>query len=197
MDFFRIEDISVKAELWKSANGKIAQGTEVVKARIARASALKTTVAEERLLELLVHDGELRRAIVPLIEESDYVELASANLFAAVVACDGESDFLGALRRDERILQDEPTRDLLSLIIMSEPGRNEGDAMDENLMEAQRCLLTIRAMAFTRAIADTARKLMAAEQNKDKEETERLAGLHLSLARMKLEIEKRLAELKV
>jgi DNA primase len=196
MDFFRIEDISVKADLWKSANGRIGEKTEAVRIRIAKASALKTTVAEERLLEMLIHDEELRQAIVPLVEEADYAELASASLFAAVLECNDRPGFIGALRQDERITQDEATHDLLSLIIMSEPFRGDGDALDESLIEAQRCLLTLRAMAFTRAIGETARQLMAAEQNKDKEETERLANLHLGLARMKQEIEKRLSELK-
>jgi DNA primase len=196
MDFFRIEDASVKADLWKSANGRPGEKQEAIKTKVAKASALKTTVAEERLLEMLIHDVELREAIIPLIEEADYVELASSSLFEAVIACHPEVDFIGALRRDERITEDESTRDLLSLIIMSEPFRNDGDALDESLVEAQRCLLTLRVMAFTRAIGETSRQLMIAEQNKEKEETERLANLHLSLARTKLEIEKRLAELK-
>lgn len=196
MDFFRVEDSSVKAELWKSANSNAGIQTESIKTRIAKATAVKTTVAEERLLEMLIHDAELRNEILPLIEEADFNELASASLFESVIACHGQSDFLSALRSDERVTEDEATMDLLSLLLISEPFRSEEDAIDESLIEAQRCLLTIRGMSFTRAIGETARQLMVAEQNKDKEETERLANLHLSLARTKLEIEKRLAELK-
>lgn len=196
MDFFRVEDSSVKAELWKSANSNAGIQTESIKTRIAKATAVKTTVAEERLLEMLIHDAELRDEILPLIEEADFNELASASLFESVIACHGQSDFLSALRSDERVTEDEATMDLLSLLLISEPFRSEEDAIDESLIEAQRCLLTIRGMSFTRAIGETARQLMVAEQNKDKEETERLANLHLSLARTKLEIEKRLAELK-
>jgi DNA primase len=196
MDFFRIEDTSVKADLWKSANSKTGEQPETVRSTMVRATAVKATVAEERLLEMLIHDAQLRNEIVPLIEESDYLELASASLFEAVIACHGDDDFIGTLRIDARVTDDEATRDLLSLLMISEPARSEEDAIDESVLEAQRCLLTIRGMSFSRALGETARQLMVAEQNKDRGEIERLANLHLSLARMKFEIEKRLAELK-
>jgi hypothetical protein len=43
------------------------------------------TVAEQRLLELLIYDRELRDAILPQLEETDYEMLATASGFSRSV----------------------------------------------------------------------------------------------------------------
>src|SRR5205085_8561458 len=78
MDALRVEESGLRQELWK-ASGARAAGTPApaddVKKKVVRAEAAAPTVAERRLLELLVHDAELRQSLLPRVEEGDYEEL--------------------------------------------------------------------------------------------------------------------------
>jgi hypothetical protein len=46
----------------------------------------KVTVAEQHLLELILHDDELRDKVLPLLEETDYEMLATAPVYNALYA---------------------------------------------------------------------------------------------------------------
>src|SRR5215203_2493916 len=78
MDFFRVEDQGLKRELWHTVkNGQRLDATTVRK-HARRAAQVKITVAEQNLLELLAHDAELRKTVMPMLEEGDSDQLVSA-----------------------------------------------------------------------------------------------------------------------
>ena len=78
MDALQINDISLKRELWQSlrtpANVAGSAGQKVL-----RRTGTKPTVAEHRLLELLLAHEQLRHEVLPLLGKSDYEELATAR----------------------------------------------------------------------------------------------------------------------
>src|SRR5919202_5207895 len=68
MDALRVEESGLRQELWKAAGTRAPAGPAAdreVKKKVVRAETPAPTVAERRLLELLVHDAELRRAGFP------------------------------------------------------------------------------------------------------------------------------------
>src|SRR5215208_6327538 len=73
MDALRVEELSLRQELWKTVSARDAKAAdaEEIKKRVARASVGAPTVAEKRLLELLLHDEDLRRHVLPQLHESD------------------------------------------------------------------------------------------------------------------------------
>ena len=135
-----------------------------VRKRIVRAETAAPTVAETRLLELLVHDEELRRALLPQVDESDYAELPTAVVFRALKELDarGEAvDFstLGALTEDDAV-----AADVVPLVLMHEPERAEGEATDVFLAEAESCLTTLRLMSYDRRIRELAAEISSADR---------------------------------
>src|SRR5256714_12071304 len=87
LDALRVEEAGLRQELWKTVGARATSSTsssEDVRKRIIRAETATPTVAEQRLLELLVHDEELRQSLLPRIEESVYEELPTAAVFRAL-----------------------------------------------------------------------------------------------------------------
>ena len=168
MDALRVEEKSLRQELWKTVSArdpKAAAGdASDVRKRIVRAETAAPTVAETRLLELLVHDEELRRAVLPQAEESDYAELPTAAVFRALKDLDAQGrpvDFstLGALTEGDPV-----AADVVPLVLMHEPERAEGEATDAFLAEAESCLATLRLMSYDRRIRELAAEIAAADR---------------------------------
>jgi DNA primase len=169
MDALRVEEKSLRQELWKSVSARDPKAAAAgdaadLKRRIVRSETAAPTVAEQRLLELLVHDEELRRAVLPQVDESDYAELPTAAVFRALKELDerGETvDFstLGALTEGDAV-----AADVVPLVLMHEPERAEGEATDAFLSEAESCLMTLRLMSYDRRLKELAAEIVAADR---------------------------------
>ena len=66
MDTLRVEEAGLRQELWKSVSARNTGTTssDDVKKKIIRSEMATPTVAEQRLLELLVHDEEMRAVLL-------------------------------------------------------------------------------------------------------------------------------------
>jgi DNA primase len=165
MDALRVEEKSLRQELWKTVSARdSATPAPDVKKSVVRAETQPPTVAEQRLLELLVHDAELRQAVLPQVDEGDYADLPTAAVFRALKELDarGEAvDFstLGALTEDDPL-----AADVVPLVLMHEPERAEGEATDAFLEEAESCLMTLRLMSYDRRIKELAAEIAAADR---------------------------------
>ncbi len=152
------------------------------------------TVAEQRLLEVLIYDRELREIILPSLEETDYESLATAEVFRALLALKE----IGADVTSENLLElvqdDAAASDFVPVLLMSEPARDLDEAIDRVLREAENCLATLRSMAIARRILEISQELVFAEQTGDFELRDRLVTEQISLARMKRDFEKKIAE---
>lgn len=192
LDALRIEEQSLRNDLWKTMSGRagasnaqtLAQASDM-KERVAQASAPQETLAERRLLELLIHDAELRREVLPRLEEEDYAELPSAAVFRALkeLHARGETvefDSLNALAGGDPLASE-----LVPRLWMSEPEREEGEAWDHLLAEAESCASALRHMRFDRRIRELASEIAEADRAGDAERRDRLIMEDLEWKRRK------------
>ncbi|HEX6280446.1 MAG TPA: DNA primase [Pyrinomonadaceae bacterium] len=185
MDYFRVDDTGLRRDLWHTVKNGNQAPAEVIRREVKRVAQAKTTVAEQHLLELLVHDAELRHMVLPILEESDYESLATAAIFRAIYAIDerGEELDMGALL--DATTDDEIAADLVPLLMMGEPKRGEGEALDEVFHDAENCILSLRSMAIQHRIHEVSQELLAAEQSGDRNLVNSLVAEHLDLSKMK------------
>jgi DNA primase len=190
MNFLRIDDESLRGDLWKTVKAGTRPDISGMKRQIARATKPKPTVAEQQLLEMLVHDEELRKIILPTLEETDYHALASASVFQALIEADKRSleitaENLSALLDDD----DSAAHDLLPLLMMSNAPRADGEEIDEILAEAEARVLTLRLMAIQEHTLRMHQEQLYAQEKGDTETLEKLAIERVALTRLKWELE--------
>jgi DNA primase len=191
MSFLRVEDAGLKRDLWKSVKIGSRIETENIKQQVARATAARMTVAEQRLLELLIYDNELREIILPQLEETDYEQLATASVFRAVL----ELQKTGAELTLDSLLSlvgdDETASDFVPVLLMSESPREADEAIDEVLRDAESCVFTLRSMAISQRILEISQELILAEQTGDGALLNHLVTEQINLARLKRGLEQR------
>lgn len=184
MDSLRISDAGIKRQLWHSirAGAPGAPRTGQTTVVTAKRPTVKPTVAEERLLEMLLADGELRRAVLPKLEPGDYDDLPTAPIFRAMVEGEREGvaidfDFLSGKT------EGDPIAELLPALLMSEFENAKEEQSDARQLAAERCLDALRLMKVDRRISDLTTEIAAAERNGELDLRDRLATEHLALAR--------------
>jgi DNA primase len=168
MDALRVEEQTLRQELWRavSTSNALTDAAEVQQ-KIARAESAPVTVAEQRLLELLAHDAELRRAILPQLDEADYAELPSARVFEALKEIERDGLEVDFATLGDRTEGDAVAADLVPLVLMAEPPRAEGEAADDALAAAESCLATLRLMRIERRLKELAHEITEAERAGD------------------------------
>ncbi|MGH9948353.1 MAG: DNA primase [Pyrinomonadaceae bacterium] len=180
MEHFRIEDAGLKRELWLTIKNGIRADEDAVQKQVRRVTQAKITVAEQHLLELILHDDELREMVLPLLEETDYEMLATAPVFRALYEIDVPSvDSLLEHAGDE-----EYFHDLVPILMMAERKRSAGDVIDDVFHDAENCIFTLRSMAIQNRLHDVSRELIEAEQTADSERMSHLVTEHLDLSKM-------------
>jgi hypothetical protein len=142
---------------------------------------VKPTVAEQRLLELLLGDEELRRDVLPKLEPGDYDGLPTALVFRALVEGEREEvpidfDFLSMKT------EGDPIAELLPSLLMTEADVQETDQSARQLA-AQKCIDALRLMNVDRRISDLRSEIAVAERNGETERRDRLSIEHLELTR--------------
>ncbi|MCA1624832.1 MAG: toprim domain-containing protein [Acidobacteria bacterium] len=141
MSFLRVDDAILKRDLWKTVkSGTTRIETETVKQQVARATQARMTVAEQRLLEFLIYDKDLREIILPQIEETDYETLATAEVFRALLALKEIGTPVTSESLLELVSDDAAASDFVPVLLMSEPVREPDEAIDEVLKEAENCV---------------------------------------------------------
>ena len=190
MTFLRVEDATLKRDLWKTVKLGTNFDSTAIKQSVARATQIRLTIAEQRLLEMLIHDAELREMILPSLEETDYEELATASIFRALLTLRQNGGEVSAETLSELTADDALVEDILPVLLMGEAPREHDEAIDEVLAEAERCVFALRGMAISRRIVEISQEMVLAEQKGDMESRNRLVNEQLNLARMKFELER-------
>jgi DNA primase len=191
MNFLRVDDQILRRDLWKNLKLGARLEKETIKQQVARATQAKMTVAEQRLLELLIYDSELRAEILPQIDEHDIEALATASVFRALNVIHQNGLEVTTKNLLELVEGDDLASDFVPVLLMSEPAREADEAIDEVLTEAENCLAALRAMAISRRILEISQELVFAEQNQDLELRDALVNEQIELARMKRNLENR------
>lgn len=189
MNFLRVENEALKRELWKTIKLGANFDSDVIRRSVSRATQIRVTFAEQRLLELLINDNELRQVILPQLEETDFEALATASIFRAFLTIQQTGEQINAENLTNLVSDDAIAEDFLPLLLMNEPARAEGEAIDEVQAEAERCFMTLRLMAISNRIAEISQELLSVEQSGDIELLGRLSNEHIELGRMKRGLE--------
>ncbi|HEV7374361.1 MAG TPA: DNA primase [Pyrinomonadaceae bacterium] len=182
MDALRVEEPALRRELWQTVKANAPAGQDV-RQKIVRAAGAQPTVAEQRLLELLVHDAELRRTILPRMEARDYEELPTASIFRALIEIEAEGASVDFTTLGAKIEDDPLAADFVPLLLMGESQRAEGEAVDDTLATAESCLNALHLMMVDRRINELSVEISTAERMGDTERRDRLALEHLEWAR--------------
>jgi DNA primase len=194
MNFFRVDDAALKRDLWNIVKQGSHVENGVVKQQVARASQAKVTVAEQRLLELIVFDDELREMILSGLEETDYESLATASIFRALFELREKKEKISLDSLLELVGDDEAAGDYVPVLLMAEPFREPDEAIDSALHEAENCVFTLRSMAITNRITEISQELLYAEQTGNDEVLNNLVAEQIEMAQMKRELQRKIAE---
>jgi len=177
-DRLKVDSNIVREELKRTAiNRQPSLDTKRVRA------AEEMTIGERQLLELMLANEGVRRAMISALTEDDYAELATGAIFAAVIEMEGnaiELDFDNLIAR----VESEPERGLLPALLMSDLSWAGGDDFDTLFKKATEALSSLRRRRFERRLDAIQIEIGQAEREQDAERV-------LFLYQQKTEIQKR------
>jgi DNA primase len=194
MNFFRVDNAGLKRDLWAAVKQGGTVASDTLRKQVKRATAAKITVAEQQLLELLIYDRELQNRVLPILEEPDYEELATAPVFRALFDINANGGEVSLERLTELTGDDEILHDFLPMLLMTESPRAAGEAIDDVLHRAENCVFTLRSMAISNRILEVSHDLIAAEQSHDMARITQLVAEHLDLSKMKQHLLNKISE---
>jgi DNA primase len=184
MDSLRINDALLRRELWQSVRTGAIDSNNTTR-RIVNRSQAKPTVAEERLLELLFSDVELRRLVLPRLEPNDYADLPTEGLFRSLVEAERDDRELDFETLSQMTDGDETATELLPKLLINEATANSDTQHEERLLSAERCVEALRLMKVDRRLSELSAEIATAERSGDTETQNRLALEHLNLSRLR------------
>jgi DNA primase len=133
----------------------------------------EVTPAEKQLLELMLANTDVRRAIVANLEDEDYSELATGAIFTAIVATDREGldpDFHALAER----VESEEERSMLASLLMSDLAWAGGADFDTLFKKATEALTSLRRRKLERRLDAIQIELGQAEREQDADRVLRL-----------------------
>jgi DNA primase len=145
-DRLKIDSRVVREELKRTATNR---RTALDKNRMRAAEDI--TVAERQLLELMLANRDVRRAMIGNLAEEDYAELATGAIFTALIAIEREAiepDFANLTER----VEEEPERALLPALFISDLAWAGGDDFDNLFKKATWALSSLRQRRFERML---------------------------------------------
>jgi DNA primase len=187
MNFLRVEDALLKQDLWKTV--KLGSHKDI-KQTIARRTQPKLTIAEQRLLELLINDSELREIILPQLETTDFEALATASIFQALINLQQNGEKPNVENLTNLVSDDAIAEDILPILLMSETPRDSGEAIDDILLVAEKCVIALRLMALSTRIMETSNQLMLAQQEGNESLINHLSIEQIELEKLRRELER-------
>jgi DNA primase len=170
MDALRVQP-DQRRELWQRIRSGGSTDAAAVQELVKRSPMSRPTVAEQRLLVLLLANKELRKIVLPRLEQTDYDSLASRALFRAVVSLDEADQEVGFDSLSAATADDPSASELLARLMMTE----SLESFDESLAAADSCLNALRLMKIDRHIDELSSELAEAERSGDAELRDRLA----------------------
>jgi DNA primase len=176
MDALRVQT-DQRRELWQQTKtGASVDAAGVLKV-VTRTA--KRTVAEEKLLELLLTNEELRKLVLPRLENADYEDLASAAIFRALVKLNAQAAQVSLDALSEETGDDPLVAELLPRLI----SKDQSGSFDEALGAADSCLDALRLMKLDRRIEEVGSELAEAERAGETDACDRLSSEHLELSK--------------
>ena len=178
MDALRVQ-ADQRRELWQRIRSGASTDAATVQELAKRSPASRPTVAEEKLLALVLANEELRKIILPRLEEGDYADLGTAQIFRALVKLDQEESEISFDSLSEATTDDPKASELLARLMMDEPA----ESFDDSLAQADSCLNALYLMKLDRRIEEMASEIAEADRAGDGERRDRLAMEKLELSK--------------
>src|SRR3954471_8127744 len=178
MDALRVQR-EQRRELWQQVRGAAITDTAIVQRVFAR--DVQPTVAEEKLLGLLMANDELRNIILPRLEPSDYQGLATATIFGALKELGRDEKDITYESLSEATASNEDAASILPRLLISEPA----ESFDESLADANSCLDALRLMKLDRDIDELSTQIAEADRADDAERRDRLVMEKLGLSKQR------------
>ncbi|HYX30849.1 MAG TPA: DNA primase [Pyrinomonadaceae bacterium] len=177
MDGLRVQR-EQRPELWQQVRSGASPDAVGIQRVFAR--EIKPTVAEEKLLGLLVANDELRKIIVPRLEPGDYEGLPTAPIFRAVRDLDSQGKEITYENLSEAVA-DNGAGEILPRILINEPA----ESFDESLAAANSCLDALRLMRLDREIEELTAQIADADRLDETERRDRLVMQKLELSKQR------------
>jgi DNA primase len=178
MDALRIPPDG-RRELWQRTRGDAGSNASSVQPLVARIA--KPTVAEVKLLGLLLGNEELRKIVLPRLEKSDYDELATGAIFSALLKLNEEEREVSFDSLSELAADDAQVSETLAQLLMTE----QTESFDEALAQADSCLNALRLMKLDRHIDELSSEIAEAERAGEAEKRDRLSMELLELSKQR------------
>jgi DNA primase len=177
-DRLKIDSRVVREELKRTATNR---QHSLDKTRVRAAEEI--TQGERQLLELMLANEEVRRAMVSTLTEDDYSELATGAIFAAVIEIESGAIEPHLENLSERV-EAEAERELLPALLMSDLSWAGGDDFETLFKKATEALSSLRRRRLERLLETIQIEIGQAERDSDLERV-------LLLYQQKTEIQKR------
>lgn len=178
MDSLRIQR-DQRRELWQQVRGAASTDATVVQKMFTR--SVHATVAEEKLLGLLLASDELRNIILPRLEPSDYEGLATSAIFRALAELGEEDKEISFESLSEATADSAAAAEFLPRIMMNEPA----ESFDESLADANSCLDALRLMKLDRDIDELSTQIAESDRAGDGERRDGLVMKKLELSKQR------------
>jgi DNA primase len=173
MDALRVQPDS-RRELWQRIRSGASTDAAAVQEMVRRSPASQPTVAEEKLLDLLLANEEIRRIALPRLEVTDYEDLATAPIFRALLKLDSDGREVNFDSMSQETAGDSVAADLLPRLIMNETT----ESFDESMTTADSCLDALRLMKIDRRIDELTSEIAEAERAGEAERSQLLQFQH-------------------
>lgn len=162
-DRLKVDSRVVREELKRTATNR---QPALDKNRVRAAEEI--TVGERQLLELMMANEEVRRAMISALSEDDYVELATGAIFAAVIDVDSQGIEFHFDNLVERIVE-ESERELLPALLMSDLNWAGADDFETLFKKATEALSSLRRRKLERKLDAIQIEIGQAEREQDAE----------------------------
>ena len=176
MDALRVQP-DQRRELWQRIRGGASVDAAAVQKIVARDT--RRTVAEEKLLPLLLSNEELRKIVLPRLETSDYEDLATASVFRALLKLGEQGNEINFDSLSQEIGSDTTAAELLPRLMAGD----EPESFEEALAVADSCLNALRLVKLDRRIDEMRSEMAEAERAGENERRDALAIEHLELSK--------------
>jgi DNA primase len=179
-DRLKIDSHIVREELKRTATNR---QHSLDNKRVRAAEAI--TKAERQLLELMLANAEVRRAMISVLTEDDYAELATGAIFAAVIKIENEAIELHFENLAERV-EAEAEREMLPALLMSDLSWAGGDDFETLFKNATEALSSLRGRKLERRLEAIQMEIAQADKSGDFEGWRRMMLEKADLKRRRL-----------
>ena len=179
-DRLKVDSRTIREEMKRVATNR-QQSLDPKRLRVTE----EITQAERQLLELMLADEDVRRAMISNLKEEDYSELATGAIFAAIINVEREGVEPDFTSLSERV-EGEEDRDLLSALLMSDLAWAGGNDFDTLFKKATEAISSLRRRQLERKLDLIQIEIGQAVREEDHDRVERLYQEKIEIQRRKL-----------